>query len=132
MKTQRSAIALALGIAMAAFGANAQTTQGANPAAAPQTGPTTHAADADTRQPAARAGDANQSRAGQANQESQLNQEDHSFLENAIQGSHAEIEGSELALEKTESADVREFAQMMIKDHTEMMKEATALRSEER
>lgn len=127
MKTQRSAIALALGIAMAAFGANAQTTQGANPAAAPQTGPTTHAADADTRQPAARAGDANQSRAGQANQESQLNQEDHSFLENAIQGSHAEIEGSELALEKTESADVREFAQMMIKDHTEMMKEATAL-----
>lgn len=119
MKTSRSAIALALGIAMAGFGAHAQTTQGATPAAAPQTGPTTHAAEGDVRQPGVRA--------GHDNQESQLNQEDHDFMENAIQGSYAEIEGSQLALEKTESADVREFAQMMIKDHSAMVKEATKL-----
>lgn len=60
---------------------------------------------------------------------STLASEDERFLENAIQGSHAEVEGSQLALEKTESADVRAFAQMMIDDHQKMLSEAEALAS---
>ncbi len=60
-------------------------------------------------------------------QQSMLADDDETFLENAIQGSYAEIEGSQLALEKTESQEVRQFAEMMIKDHGEMVKEATKL-----
>lgn len=101
MKTSQSVIALALGFAMVGFGANAQTTQGAS------------------RQPT--------QAAGQDNRDSRLNQEDRSFLENAIQGSYAEVEASQLALDKSESQDVRDFAQAMVKDHGEMIKEATKL-----
>lgn len=55
-------------------------------------------------------------------------QEDvHDFLENAIQGSYAEIEGSQLALEKAEDPEVREFAEMMIRDHQQMAQEASDL-----
>jgi len=54
-------------------------------------------------------------------------QDDHDFLENAIQGSYAEIEGSQLALEKSEDAEVRDFAQMMIDDHQKMVQEASEL-----
>ena len=49
------------------------------------------------------------------------------FLENAIQGSYAEIEGSQLALEKAEDPEVREFAEMMIRDHQQMAQEASDL-----
>src|SRR5699024_9743097 len=63
-------------------------------------------------------------------QTAQLAQDDQNFLENAIQGSYAEIEGSRLALEKTEDADVREFAEMMISDHQKMVDEASALARE--
>ncbi|NLC37550.1 MAG: DUF4142 domain-containing protein [Alcaligenaceae bacterium] len=106
MKTPRSAIALAMGIAMAGFGAHAQTTQGMNPATAPQTGAAAHATDSRAQSPAA----AN----NQGQPESQLNQQDRRFMENAIQGSYAEIEGSQLALDKAESQEVRHFAEMMI------------------
>lgn len=58
---------------------------------------------------------------------SALTGNDRDFLENAIQGSYAEIEGSRLALEKTEDPKVRDFAQMMIDDHQKMVDEATAL-----
>lgn len=58
---------------------------------------------------------------------SALSDGDQDFLENAIQGSYAEIEGSRLALEKTEDPKVREFAQMMIDDHQKMVDEASAL-----
>lgn len=60
-------------------------------------------------------------------QESMLNSDDHKFMENALQSSHAEIEGNELALEKTENADVQQFAQMMIDDHRKMLDEAMKL-----
>jgi len=59
--------------------------------------------------------------------QSSLVREDERFLENAIQGSHAEIAGSQLALEKTKDADVRTFAQTMIDEHGQMVKEAEAL-----
>jgi len=52
---------------------------------------------------------------------------DRTFLENATQGSYAEVEGSQLALEKTQSADVKEFAATMIKDHSAMIKELAEL-----
>ena len=58
---------------------------------------------------------------------SALAREDRKFLENAIQGSYAEIEGSQLALEKTESPEVKHFAEMMIKDNGLMVKEAAKL-----
>lgn len=119
MKTSRSAIALAMGIAMAGFGAHAQTTRGMNPATAPQTGPTIHATDSRAQSPAATS--------SQGPQESLLNQQDRGFMENAIQGSYAEIEGSQLALDKTASQEVRHFAEMMIKDHGDMVKKATKL-----
>jgi len=119
MNTSRSAIVFALGIAMASLGAHAQTTQGVSPAATPQGAPAAPAGEPGMRHPAAPVDG--------AGQQSQLNQEDRRFLENALQGSYAEIEGSQLALEKTESQDVRDFAQMMIKDHGEMVKEASKL-----
>lgn len=100
----------AVSLALAGFSAHAQNTapptasQSATPGTAkdPSTSPTTAP-------------------------ESSLVQEDENFLENAIQGSHAEIIGSQLALEKTEDSDVRAFAQAMIDDHGAMVKEAEAL-----
>lgn len=62
--------------------------------------------------------------------ESALPEDDQDFLENAIQGSYAEIEGSQLALEKTEDPEVRKFAEHMIKDHGQMVKEASKLATE--
>lgn len=64
-----------------------------------------------------------------AQTQSSLTEEDQTFLENAIQGSYAEIEGSQLALEKGESQDVKAFAQMMVEDHGKMLKEAETLAS---
>ena len=62
-------------------------------------------------------------------QRSMLERDDRSFLENAVQGSHAEIEGSKLALEKSESQEVKDFARKMIDDHEMMVKEAADLAS---
>ena len=53
--------------------------------------------------------------------------DDKDFLENAIQGSYAEIEGSQLALEKTEDPKIKEFAQTMIDDHKAMLEETSQL-----
>lgn len=58
---------------------------------------------------------------------SALTDNEQDFLEDAIQGSYAEIEGSRLALEKTEDPKVRDFAQMMIDDHQKMVDEASEL-----
>lgn len=59
--------------------------------------------------------------------EQALTEDEQNFLENAIQGSYAEVEGSKLALEKSEDEDVRHFAQMMIEDHQTMLDEARSL-----
>ena len=59
--------------------------------------------------------------------QSGLADNDRQFLEDAIQGSYAEIEGSQLALEKSENAEVRKFAEHMIADHSKMAKEGAAL-----
>ncbi|MDQ0740692.1 DUF4142 domain-containing protein [Pseudomonas sp. W4I3] len=49
------------------------------------------------------------------------------FVENAAQGGITEVEAGKLALEKSGSADVKNFAQHMITDHTKVNQELTAL-----
>ncbi len=108
MKRTHTSIAFALGLALAGFGVHAQTNTQADPTS-PSRAQTT------------------QTPSGGHSQQSTLADEEQRFLENAIQGSHAEIVGSQLALEKTENADVTAFAQKMIDDHSKMAKEAEAL-----
>ena len=102
---------------MGAAGATGSAVPGTSAPDASGTTPGATSPAATDNQPAARTG----------NGESALADEDQDFLENAIQGSHAEIVGSQLALEKTENNDVRAFAQMMIDDHQKMVQEAEAL-----
>jgi putative membrane protein len=49
------------------------------------------------------------------------------FVDNAAAGGIAEIETSRLALEKSSSADIKEFANMMITDHSKANDELAAL-----
>jgi putative membrane protein len=52
------------------------------------------------------------------------------FVEMASEKSLAEIENGKLALQKSQSADVRKFAQMMIDDHQAANNELTELSSQ--
>ncbi len=52
---------------------------------------------------------------------------DTSFYENAAQGGMAEVELSKLAVEKGTAASVKEYAAMMVKDHTAANKKLMAL-----
>ena len=49
------------------------------------------------------------------------------FVDNAAAGGIAEIETSRLALEKSQSADIKEFANMMITDHSKANDELAAI-----
>ncbi|ARP92208.1 DUF305 domain-containing protein [Bordetella genomosp. 9] len=60
-------------------------------------------------------------------QRSALSGDDKDFLENAAQGGLAEVEGSKLAQSKSTNADIKQFAQQMIDDHTKANEELTAL-----
>jgi len=111
MKPHHPVAALALAFSLVGLGAHAQ---------APSTA---------TNPPSPPAGTPAESTTQPATDRSTLADEDEDFLENAIQGSHAEIVGSQLALEKTENADVRTFAQTMIDDHGKMVQEAGELAS---
>lgn len=136
MKLVHTTLAVASSLALASFGAFAQSTQDGT--SAPQTPPaspgdqSTQPAQPNAMQEQPIRPDAQPATPGADNtgQAIALPQEDQSFLENAIQGSYAEIEGSELALEKSEDAGVRDFAQMMIKDHRKMVDEASKLASD--
>lgn len=57
----------------------------------------------------------------------QLASGDKDFMENAAQAGHTEIEGSKLAQTHAKSADVKAFADQMIKDHTKVGEELTEL-----
>ncbi len=46
--------------------------------------------------------------------------QDKMFLKNATQGSNFEIKTAQLALQKSQSQDVKQFAQKMIDDHTKL------------
>lgn len=121
MNTSRTAV-LTLALALAGFGAHAQTTTTPPPT-------TTPPAATPTSPPAPTAAPGTEMAQPPVSDErkSDLEGEDERFLENAIQGSHAEVLGSQLALEKTENSDVRAFAEMMIADHQKMIQEADAL-----
>ncbi|OZI63631.1 DUF4142 domain-containing protein [Bordetella genomosp. 11] len=60
-------------------------------------------------------------------QRSTLASADKDFLENAAQGGHAEIEGSKMAQTKSSNADVKQFADQMVQDHTKANEELMAL-----
>ena len=49
--------------------------------------------------------------------DAKLSHQDKEFLKDAAEGGNAEVEGSKVALEKSGSADVKTFAQMMVDDH---------------
>lgn len=146
MKSIHTVLTVAVGAALVSLSAQAQTTQGtqATQGASATQGshsvPRTHAtpgtgsgqvdqatpgshtmpasADGTTRDGRSDAGQGNDSESGLAD-------EDRQFLEDAIEGSYAEIEGSQLALEKSEDPEVRAFAEHMIKDHSQMAKEGS-------
>ena len=53
----------------------------------------------------------------QAQAPAKLSGQDKSFLKDAAEGGNAEVAGSRVALQKSGSADVKAFAQMMVDDH---------------
>ena len=53
----------------------------------------------------------------QAQASATLSGQDKSFLKDAAEGGNAEVSGSQVALEKSGSADVKAFAQMMVDAH---------------
>ena len=57
----------------------------------------------------------------------QLAQADRVFIERAAQSGIAEVEGSKVAVQKTEDPQVRGFAQQMIEDHTKTNQELASL-----
>lgn len=63
----------------------------------------------------------------ESRQGTELARGDRTFLENAAQGGHAEVEGSKLAQQKASSADVKAFASRMVQDHTKVGAELTQL-----
>ncbi len=50
----------------------------------------------------------------------QTSPEDRIFLKDALQGGIAEVQLGQLALQKSSNADVKQFAQRMVDDHTKM------------
>ena len=58
---------------------------------------------------------------------SKLVRADSSMLGDLAQGNRAEVEAGQMALEKSQNADVKKFAQMMIDDHTKALGEVESL-----
>lgn len=56
-----------------------------------------------------------------------LDSEARDFLSNAAESGHLEVAGSKLALEKSQNADVKAFAQKMVDDHTKVGKQLETL-----
>jgi len=56
-----------------------------------------------------------------------LDSEARGFLTDAAESGHLEIAGSKMALEKSQNADVKQFAQKMIDDHTKVGQQLEAL-----
>jgi putative membrane protein len=52
--------------------------------------------------------------------ETAQNYGDHAFLTKAMQGGEAEVQLGKLAQEKSQSSDVKQFAQKMVSDHSQM------------
>jgi putative membrane protein len=56
---------------------------------------------------------------GQQQAQGKLSAEDRKFMMEAAQGGMLEVEASRLAMERASSADVKQFAQQLMKDHTD-------------
>ena len=54
-----------------------------------------------------------------AQNQSALSEADKEFVKRAAEAGHLEVEASKLAQDKSESAEVKSFAQSMVKDHTD-------------
>ncbi|MET0520171.1 MAG: DUF4142 domain-containing protein [Burkholderiaceae bacterium] len=67
--------------------------------------------------------------AGPAAAADALDHADASFLREAAQAGHAEVEGSKLALQKSSNTQVKGFAQQIIDDHTKAGQDLAALAS---
>jgi putative membrane protein len=59
--------------------------------------------------------------------DNKLDRSDESFLRQAAENGHAEVEGSKLAVQKASDAKVKSFAQKMIDDHTKAGNELKTL-----
>ncbi|MBT2323635.1 DUF4142 domain-containing protein [Variovorax paradoxus] len=99
-------VAVAVAGSVTQFGAIAQTTGGTGGTAG--TGKTGSAASA---------------------KESKLSRSDAGMLRDMAQANMAEVETGRVAMEKSQSADVKKFAQMMIDDHTKGLSEVKQLAS---
>lgn len=67
---------------------------------------------------------AQQSTMQQGNGSNKLSPGDRKFLTMAMEGNMAETQLAKLALQKTSNADVRQFAQKMVDDHTQLQSQA--------
>jgi putative membrane protein len=62
-----------------------------------------------------------------ANDASKLDMSDRGMIDNLAQANYAEIETGKLALEKSQNADIKKFAQNMVDDHGKALDEVKAL-----
>ncbi len=112
-------VALALPLLVGGY-ACAQTTTSTPPAAPPSVAPAPPVPPAKQAEPTSPAPEA----------AADLSPSDKAFVEKAAQGGVAEVQMAQLAQQKTDSADVKQFAQTMIDDHTpnnqDLVKLATA------
>jgi putative membrane protein len=58
---------------------------------------------------------------------SKLDRSDRKMLEDLAQGNMAEVDAGKMALEKSQNAEVKKFAQQMVDDHTKALGEVQAL-----
>ena len=63
----------------------------------------------------------------QSDADSKLDRSDRKLLQDLAQGNMAEIDAGKMALEKSQNADVKKFAQQMVDDHTKALGEVQAL-----
>lgn len=59
--------------------------------------------------------------------DSKLDRSDRKMLQDLAQGNMAEVDAGKMALEKSQSAEVKKFAQQMVDDHTKALGEVQAL-----
>ena len=65
--------------------------------------------------------------AAKAEDASKLDRSDRKMLEELAQGNMAEVDAGKMALEKSQNAEVKKFAQQMVDDHTKALGEVQAL-----
>ncbi|RFZ85002.1 DUF4142 domain-containing protein [Mucilaginibacter terrenus] len=70
-----------------------------------------------------------QRKAKNYNEKTQVDDQALPFLQKGIQSGNAEVKLSELALKNSQNVEIKQFAQMMINDHTQNGKELTDLAS---